>query len=776
MQEQQQTQVKTQYAFHSGRLLLSAMKSMQVHWRLYLVFTCTSLCLALLYLRYATPRYIITSSILIRDDSRGSEFAESAFMEELGGLPLQSNVDNEIEVLKSRTLMQSVVNDLQLNVRYEVAGDIKTAELHEKSPYRLTLLDSGDQYKATSYQITELHGRRFRLLSPVRQVTGRFGDTIRLGSGRAVLRKTSFKPGEQCMYSITLSPHHTIVNQYASRLKVTASNKLASIVTLSLTDILPEKGEAILNKLLDNYQKINAAEQSRRAAKTLAFIEQHLVVISARLQKDEVAIQKFKSRHQLTDITEHAKLLTRNRQLTQQEASKYNAQLDVLTHLGTFLVSGPEQTLPASLTLQEPTFAAIISRYNEVLTTKAKYLATTRAGYPRIRELEDQLKSLKADLQVSIQAHRQEISTYLTALRSIRLQEESEMQQLPQWERTYQGLLRQQQTDQELYVLLLKKRLETALSKSSTISNARMIDPPLADPEPTHPDARVTLVMAGFTGLMLPFLLLHLRQALNTRVLCKSDVSERIDLPFIGELTHVSRRRKQLLFAPRSAITEQFRTLRTNLHFLPDVRSRQVILITSGTSHEGKSWIAMNLAETLSRSGRKVVLVEMDLRKPGITTYLDLNPCGVTELLTSGQNPSTFLQKSPGLAFDIIAAGKPPPDPLALLLGEYMGDLFASLKAMYEHIIIDSPPAGLLADALLIGQYSDLSLYVIRQGFTRKSDLDKLCQISARNQLPLLHLILNDVQADSDDQYNYYQQKREGHLKSLLSKYLKYRS
>jgi tyrosine-protein kinase Etk/Wzc len=712
----------------------------------------------LLYLRYSTPKYEISASILVKDDTKGTDMGEAAILENLGLSAGKSNVDNEVEILKSRALMEKVVADLQLNVSYFAKGKIKTTELFETSPVKLHFLTPplfNNKTNPITYLLDISNSKQFRLTNDNRTWQQQYGDTLVLPEGSAILTKTTNpKPLNSDSYLISILPADETAKKYSEALHVSATNKQVSIIALKLTDILAFKGEVILSKLIDNYLKTSILDKNRIADSTIAFIDKNLEQVTQELIGIEKRIEDYRTTNQIADLREQSRMLLTNKSTTDKEQRNTEVNLNIIESLLAFVKDNPTGIVPSYVAIQNPGFVATIDKYNEIQLSRDRVLNTHTPEHPTVQNFELQLKNIRNELTNHIQARKEE----LLLNREVLIQDISGTQRqinaIPANERTFLDHTRQQQIKQELYVFLLKKRMETSISKSSTLANGRIIDPAKAEDIPVSPDRQLTILVSLLIGLFLPIAFFNIQEIFSTRVTNRQELSDLIDIPIIGEIgTHKYAAGDLFETGKSGYVGEQFRTLRTNLRFVPSAEKNKVILVTSSTASEGKTFIAINLCRTLLLSGKRVILVECDLRKPTIGANLDIRGKGLSEYIISNLPVEEIIKPSAQRnSFDVIIAGIIPPNPAELLQFARTHELIIYLREHYDYVIIDSAPFNLVTDAKILSQHVDLTLYVVRQNFTLRNELEGIIKTNA---LPKLHLIFNDVKPLPGYAYGY---------------------
>ena len=728
-------------------------KAIRFRWYWFLISPSLSILLGLAFLRYKTPHYTITASLLVRDDSRGSDFHENALLEELGLPDATSSVENEIEILKSRTLLSQVIADLHLTTQYFASGHLKTTELFEKTPYKIRFVKPFSAKPAT-YRIHRQTGNTFILQTPDSIYKGKFGSLFKFSHGLAIIDTTHFKPASDYQYLFKISENETVLDQYTRVLSIQAPNKTASLVNLSVQDVLPRKGEAILKQLISRYQKASIGEKNKVADNTIAFINTNLTRISSELVQVETNIERFRKRHRVIDMEEDSRQALTRSVANASEEKELAVRLKIVQLLETHLREKPAMAIPSALYPQEENFAAMVGKYNEIQLSRVKALTSLAPDHPQMRSLDNQIEVLRTSLSDAVQHQARELALNIVAIHEYGEGFEAEISRLPGHQRGFLSQSREQGIQQELYLFLLKKRMETAISRSANIANARIIDPPKATPLPVYPNRQLTMLVAVFAGILAPVSILYIRQIFNNKIASKEDILRECDVTIIGEISHQGQAARLKRSDNRSLVREQFRSLRTNIQFVTGTRQNTVILLTSAMANEGKSFVAMHLAHSLSLACKKVLLIDFDLRKPSLATLLNLRPEGVTEYIAFGNEP--YIQQcGTGQSFDFLAAGAQHPGTGEIMLSPKVAGLISTLKTGYDYMLLDSPPVGLVADARLLGPYADMTLYIVRQHFTFIHQLAEMQKAREQSQLPDLHVVLNGTRDLHRYQYNY---------------------
>lgn len=711
---------------------------------------------AFLYLYFATPNYKINAKILIKDEDKKAGMSDVSMLQNIGLLSGASSVDNELEIIESYTLMYKVVNELQLNVSCYTRESLKTVELYGKNaPFIadfLTFNDSLLRQGTAQYEIKVKDDKHISLndkeLDKVYHLA--LGDTFVVSAGKAVILANPHYHGKrESSYLLKVSDPSMVARKYMDLMEASIPNKQVSTINLTLTQSIPAKGEAVVNTLIREYMQANVDDNNRIADSTMSFIDARLLVVGDQLTDIEKQIQNFKQKNELADLSEQAKVLIANTGEYAKQQAEQEVQLSVIESLEKYLLENTTnpRVVPASLLVQDPTLTAVTNQYNSLLMQRSRLLLATTESNPMVQNLDQQLKDIRADMLHGIASVRRSAEVALRSVRGNAGQLEAKIRQVPAKERVFLDYSRQQAIRQELYLFLLQKREETAISRSSTIANARIIDTAKADDYPFQPKKKLIMGLAVLLGVILPFGFVYVKDMLNTKLSSKHDIELDTHIPILGEIGH----NEGIDFVvvtknSRSIVSEQFRAMRTNLQFLLTHKDDKVIMITSSMSGEGKSFIATNLATVLALTNKKVVLLELDLRKPKITKSLGLNYTkGFSQYAIGQASIEEIIQ--PSRVHEnlfLIPSGPIPPNPTELLLHERTSILFDRLKQDFDYVIVDTTP-NLVTDAQLLSHYAHATLYIVRLEVTRKEQLKLPNALYRENKMPRLSLVVNDI-------------------------------
>jgi len=733
--------------------LIEFLGKLWANWYWFALFGILGLTVAYLNLRYSTPVYKINAKLLVTEEQKGaSTTGTGVFLGDLnsffGGV---NSVDNEAEILKTRYLMEQVVHKHNAQVNYFVPGDVRDVEVYP-SPFDVTLLRPDSLIGGGTFRLQLNDSGRFVVSRDRFEQEITFGTTIELPDvGSVVISRNSKIPIGKTAYQFEVTPFDTRVNEYMRRLSIGVTNKQVSTIDLAFDYPLKAKGEGILRTVLETYTENNLQDKNTIADSTIAFIDNRLLFVGQELGTVEGDIQEFRQSKQLADISAQSQLLLENSAEYVKQLTEVETQLTILGNLREYLADQKNQrVVPSALLPGDMVFNGLVERYNTLLLERDRRLLSATLNNPTVRNLDQQLANLRADMLANLENTRNRFETTRNELRRKTGQLESEVRRVPATERQYLDLARQQQIKQELYIYLLQKREETAISKTANISNSRIIDPPKAEPLPFSPRRTRTLAMGLLIGLIIPAASIYLRDLLNTRIRNRDDIQKQTPLPIVGEISHSASKQTLVVTKDsRAPIVEQFRALRTNLAFYLSNIDKPTILLTSSMSGEGKSFVALNMAMIFAISGKKVVVLEMDLRKPNLSIKLNIpNSFGFTNYIISpSQTPASIIRPSgvhEGLY--MISSGPIPPNPAEMILHERTGELMAYLKQEFDVVIIDAPPIGLVTDAQLLSHHADLTLYLARQGYTYKRQLQIPNELHQSGKMKQIALIINDIQ------------------------------
>lgn len=731
-------------------------------WYWFVISVILGLLCAFFYLKFTAPTYQITARVLVNDDQKGGGLGKQAgALMDLGGLMGATNsVDNEAEILKTRFLMEQVVRQMQLNIVYYQKNNLVNRELYN-APFKVELIKGLDTIRTTKVNIKTLGNNKLAIHAKGFEGEVQWGQGFYIkGVGKIKVDRTLYLPMDKSNYSVIISSIDERVAALMNQLTVAVANKQVSIIDLGLKYSIPKKGEDILNTLIAQYIKANLTDKNTIADSTSKFIKERISLIASELGDVENKVESFKQKNNLADMTEQGRMLVKNTSDISSDLAKTETQINVLTSLEKYIQDEVtnKRVFPSSLVPQDVAFANLMTQYNLLLLEREKQLLGVTEESPFIKNIDEQISGLRGDILSNIQSSKASSIITRNRIQNQLSQAQGQISDVPQVEKNYLKLARNQQIKQELYIFLMQKAEETAISKTSNISVAKVIDPPKAAFGPVAPKGTVILVIGFLLGIILPASIVFLISMLKTTISTKDDISNATQVPVIGEISHnLSSDNMIVASYTRSAISEQFRALRTNLSFYLKTKQENTILLTSSMSGEGKSFTAINLANILALSGKKVLLMELDLRKPGLSTKLGIdNGIGFTNYTIDPTIQLDDIIKPLGINENmfIISSGPLPPNPAETLMDKHTSELIARLKERFDYIILDAPPIGIITDAQLLADYADVTIYLVRHNVTQKRQLKIVEDLYRAEKLKNLGIVVNDIKS-KDYGYGY---------------------
>jgi len=748
-----------------------------VHWRWFLVSVVIGLVLAFLYLRYTTPSYEATTTILVKDEKKGGMLSELSAFADLGmGGSMKSNVDNEIEILKSRTLVESTIKELDLNVGLYVKGKVVDRDIYADGPIHVYFYNRNSFFDKVNVVLNceLINSNTFRLdnetesdskgtfvLSTKKEFN--YGEKIATRVGTLVLTKTSFygknHTGRFKSIKILINPLDEITEGFRQGLKVEPVSKTSSVVNISISNHVAEKAENFLDTMIEIYNENAAEDKNYISENTSKFIASRLALIAQELDGVEQDVESFKKANKLTDIESEAKLFIEGSNEYDKKGVEAEIQLNVVSSMLDFMKkSTNSDLLPTNIVSDNGDASGLISSYNQLVLDRNRILKSATTENPSVIKLDAQISSLKANVAASL---RRMQSNLQIQNRDIKSQEgilNSKIGKIPVQERQFRVIARQQKVKEELYLYLLQKREETAISLAATEPNARVIDAAKAEKNPISPKKKIIYLAGMLLGLFIPFGIIYADDLLDTKIKSKLDLEGKTQIPFIGDVPTSDDIAELIKSESRTSSAEAIRIVRTNLEFMltkvPEGIAKTVF-VTSTFPSEGKTFISVNLAATFALSGRRVLLIGADIRNPKFGEYIDVPSLGLTNYLSSNdKNVQDYIIKHKGYEnFFILPSGIIPPNPAELLMSKRVDQLFEQLKKEYDYIIVDTAPVSLVTDTILIAKNADTFVYVMRANVLEKRMLSIANTFYKEKKLPNMCIVLNDT--DSTKGYGY---------------------
>lgn len=756
-----------------------------IHWPWLVGAVIVCLISAYIYLYVATPVYNISATVLIKDDKKGGSSNNVAGLDELGlsGLITSSqSIDNEIEVLRSKTLVKEVVNYLNLYVTYQDDDQIPSKELYKTSPVQVNMTPQEAEKLKTKVVIEmvlhpqgsldvnvkmedkeiQKHFEKLPAILPTNQGTLSFFQTT-----DSISSKKNEEVGSpvQDMRHITatISQPMNVARRYCENLSIEPTSKTTSVVTVSLKNSSLQRGQDFINQLLEMYNRNTNNDKNEIAQKTAEFIDERIGIISKELGSTEADLETFKRDAGITDLSSDAQIaLTGNAEYEKKQVEN-RTQISLVEDLKKYLGHNEYEILPSNVGLKDITLAAQIDRYNEMLIERKRLLRTSTENNPAIINLDTSIRATKANVQATLEGTLQGLFITKADLDREAKRYMRRISDAPGQERQYVSIARQQEIKAGLYLMLLQKREENAIMLAATANNAKIIDDAIADVIPVSPKRSIIYLAALCLGIAIPVVVIYMIDLTKFKIEGRADVEKLTSVPIAGDIPLTDEKNTKegsiaVFENQNNLMSETFRNIRTNIQFMLQ-NNKKVILVTSTVSGEGKSFTSANLAISLSLLGKKVVIVGLDIRKPGLNKVFNLSSKekGITQYLA---NPEMDLMSLVQLSdvnrnLYILPGGTVPPNPTELLARDGLDKAIEILKKNFDYVILDTAPIGMVTDTLLIGRVAELSAYVCRADYTHKAEYTLINELFHEQKLPNLCTIINGVDLKKR-KYGYY--------------------
>ena len=749
-----------------------------IHWPWFVISIIICIACAWGYLRLTTPIYNISATVLIKDEKKGGGASMSSDLEKMGlegFVSSSSNVDNEIEVLRSKSLAREVVNNLGLFVTYMDEDEFPSKELYHTSPVLVSL---------THQEADKLPGRME--INMILQPTGALGVQITVGEkeyrkqfdklpavfptdeGTVAFFANNDTLSAVCPENITKERHITafinrpfsVLKEYVNSLSIAPTSKTTSVVVISLENTNTRRGRDYINKLLEMYN-INANNDKNEVAqKTAEFIDERIGIISKELGSTEQDLENFKRSAGITDLSSEAQIALTGNAEYEKKRVENQTQINLVMDLQRYMKGNEYEVLPSNIGLQDAASAGAIDRYNQMLVERKRLLRTSTENNPTIINLDTSIRAMRTNVQATLDATLKGLQITKEDLAREASRYSRRINDAPTQERQFVSIARQQEIKSGLYLMLLQKREENAITLAATANNAKIIDEALADDNPISPKKTIVYLAALVLGVGLPVGVIYLIGLTKFKIEGRADVEKLTSLPVVGDIPLADEKTGSIAVFENqnNLMSETFRNVRTNLQFMLE-NGKNVILVTSTISGEGKSFISANLAISLSLLGKKVVIVGLDIRKPGLNKVFNIpkKEHGITQYLTNTTaNLMDFVQPSDiNKNLFILPGGTVPPNPTELLARGGLEKAIETLKANFDYVILDTAPVGMVTDTLLIGRVADLSVYVCRADYTHKAEFTLINELAENNKLPNLCIAVNGLDLNSR-KYGYY--------------------
>lgn len=731
------------------------------------------------YLRYQAPVYNVNATVLIKQDDKnkaGGANASLAAMQDLGMLSMANNFDNEVEIIQSRTLLKKVVNALNLNITYTEKRTFGyPIQLYKNTPIQVWMNPEEADKLPSPLQIQlgytpdgkvqadalftrngkeEIVSKHFDklpgvLVTPVGTVTLSFKDSTNIQDAHTICASI-------------ISPTAAAAN-CKSRLSAEPVSKVTTIVRLNYNDTHIGRGMDFLNTLVALYNRDANDDKNEVASRTAEFIDGRIQIINQELGTTESQLATYKQKAGLTDLSSDAQLALKGNAEYEQKRADNATQLRLVQFLKEYIdnPSNQMEVIPANIGLTDNALTTVVAQYNEMLTERKRLLRTSSENNPAVVNLDASIEATRKNVQASVNSVLKGLEITRNDLENQARKFEGKISNAPTQEKELLSITRQQEIKASLYLMLLQKREENAITLAATANNGRMVEEPLPG-GPVSPNSKTYYLLALVLGIGVPVAVIFLRNLLRFKIEGRADVEKITDVPVVGDVPMVDTKVNPIVVHENQneLMEEVFRSVRTNIQYMLQ-EGQKVILFTSTSSGEGKSFTAGNLACSFAFMGKKVVIVGLDIRKPGLNKIFQIShkEKGITQYLANPEHTDLLSLCQPSTIsanLYILPGGTVPPNPTELVARKALDKAIEILKANFDYVILDTAPIGMVTDTQLIARVADLSVYICRAGYTHKSHYELINELKKDHKLPNLCTLINCINMNQRKNGYYY--------------------
>lgn len=746
-----------------------------------------SICLGIAYfnLRYTAPEYLATAKIMLIDEGEAS--GASAVFKDLPFFAEKEDakVEDEMSVIMSRAFFSSITKDLHLNVKHYSKGRIYDSEIYKNTPITINFIASDSIIDRTnfSFHIKILSNKEFEYRvnenDDPKKIS--FGEKIPTFFGGMIItpRSPNLEGNFGTEIRTQILPVKSIAESLKNRIYTYQENKSSRIINIAIQDPIIERAKDIINTLIVKYNEATIDQKNIKATNTSKFIDERIQLIAKDLLGVDDSIVRFKTGNKVTDVTSEAGQFLSSSVQNEQDLELSRMQLRQLNYMDSALGDTDSYTpIPSNLGLGDPTIVTLSSKYNELVVERERLLKSAGERNSVVLQLNQNLKSIKENLSRSIQNSKKSLGIQISSLENQSNMLNSKIFSVPGQESKLRGIERKQGIKEALYLYLLQKREEAAITLTATSPSSKVVELAYSSGSPVAPNKKMIYIGALFLGLLIPFGFIYVGDLLDTKIHNKEDLESEVkNITILGEIPRVKKAFKEgegLLVEKndRSVLSESFRIVRTNFDYVRRGRTVEqydnVVFVTSTINGEGKSFFSFNMALTMANTNKRVLLIGADIRSPKLHSIIkkqmkaNASNIGLTEFLVdksilAGETINTYTVND--IKLDILLSGKVPPNPAELLMTGRVKELFDYASSQYDMVIVDTAPAMLVTDTLLLSEYAGHTIYLTRAGYTEKQILSFTKELHATKKLNGMMLVVNDVNQSNfgyGAKYGYY--------------------
>ncbi|MEZ4855967.1 MAG: polysaccharide biosynthesis tyrosine autokinase [Gelidibacter sp.] len=745
-------------------------------WKLILLCLLIAVGFAYLKIRYSTYEYQANATIKLKQDENSKKLSEISSLQNYGMFSTDfTNVTDEVETIKSRSIISEVVKDLKLNIEYFVTGKVKEQEVYMEPPVHISFFLSDSAVNtidksifikiisADKFELSKTNNNKIIEFDTSDATTHAFGERVKADFGDFVLTPNigTYGSTPNSYIEIKLTPINVVVENYLKKIKVETTQK-SNVIKLSLNEGIQEKARLVLNKLIEKYNDDVVKDKEAIIKETSDFITNRLEVVSAELEQVDFTAENLQKNNRLTALASQSNIYLQSEKENESKIINTSNQLQLIDYMSDHLAehNSNSDLLPADIGIADNAVSQITKSHNELVLQRDRILKNSSEKNPTVINLNNQIEALKKNLNQSLENIKSANEITLKNLNNEDARISAQIYSTPGKERQFRDIKRQQDIKESLYLYLLQKREETAITLGMSAPNAKIIDMAYTFSEPVSPKKKIIYLAAILLGLFVPVSYIYAKDLIDTKIHTKDDLIKHLSAPYIGDIPKSSNKTRLIKKVDYSPKAEAFRIIRTNASFMLQEIDKpcKTIFVTSTTSQEGKSHTSINLASSFSFSEKRVLLIETDIRVPRVNDYMDIKASiGLTDYISdkslSIEDVTISVKDNPYL--DLIPSGTIPPNPAELLMSERVKTLFETVKNNYDYIIVDTAAIGLVTDTLLISKYADLFIYVVSANNIDKRQLHIAQTMYTEKRLPNMAVLLNGTQHKKGYGYGY---------------------
>ncbi len=719
-----------------------------------LVCAAIALVIAFIRIRYTVPLYHVQSSMLVEDEVDNNAVKDARFQELLPVQGASSNINNEVQILRSSPVMERVVRSLHLETRYYNIGKIRSSWLYPETPFRMEILSTADSAAGVSLLVTMKNDQQFTLDKGTTPIS--FGQAFDYRGNRLILihdKKLGIQNYAAPDFAVNFAPPRAVAGSVLGGLQIAPPGDQSTILTLSFDGENTALGIDVLNTLMAVYDTLKIEDKNRISINTIHFVDDQLAILKQQLGNVEGKTKGFMIENDAFDIENQSKQYIENLADLGKKDAEQKVRIALIDLVLKYITDPKLQDslVPTNLGIDEPVVTRYFEEYNHLQLQRETSLKTTRPDNPMIKDIDAALKKMRADMIQALRNVKQGAQLTNNELQQQAEGNQNLLKSTPGKSMQLMNIQRQQKILEDLYSFLLMKKLETAITSASTVSNSKIIEPAAGSMEPISPNKKSIYTFDLAIALIIPIGIIALLEVLKDKVNGRPDIEKQTQAPILGEIGHS--KGEQILVVSKNSrrfVAEQFRIIRSNLQYIVGKKERPVIMITSSFSGEGKSFISTNIGAVIALTGKKTVIMEYDIRKPKIVAGLDLKrKMGISNYIIGKASFEELILPVENVEnLFVIPCGPIPPNPSELLLDSKLDELMEQVRNHFEVVIMDTAPVGLVSDAVNLGKYADCTLYIVRQHYTFRKQLQLIEELYKDKKLPNISIILNDVKTE----------------------------